>query len=150
MGWTDSHLHDFEIDGVCYGQPSGEAFFDMEQLDERKEHLGNCVVQGDTFLYRYDFGDDWEHRVKVEKTERLATEPSSDAWLLAGKHACPPEDVGGPGGYQDFLETISDPESPEAQEMLEWVGEKFDSEHFDIENTKAAVLQISRRRKRKG
>jgi len=121
----------------------------MEQADESKEHLGDLVAKGDKFLYHYDFGDDWRHRIKVEKVEPLISAPLSDAWLLAGERACPPEDVGGPWCYPDFLETISDPESPEAQEMLEWVGGDFDPEDFDIEDAKAAVSKASRRRKRK-
>lgn len=143
MGWTDSHLHDFRIGDVNYGQPTGNDFFEMDQADESKEHLGNLVAQGDKFLYNYDFGDDWRHRIKVEKVEPLVSEPLSEAWLLAGKRACPPEDVGGPWGYAEFLDAISDPESPEAQEMLDWVGENFDSDAFDIEQAKADVLRAS-------
>ena len=149
MGWMDCHPHDFVINGVNYGQATGDDFFEMEQADESKERLGNLVAKGDKFLYNYDFGDDWRHRIKVEKIEPLTGEPLSEAWLLAGERACPPEDVGGPWGYPDFLETISDPESPEAQEMLEWIGGDFDPEDFDIGATKAAVLKVSKRRKRK-
>lgn len=146
MGWTDSHLHDFRIGDVNYGQLTGDDFFEMDQADESKERLDKLVAQGDKFLYHYDFGDDWRHRIKVEKVEPLVSEPLSDAWLLAGKRACPPEDVGGPWGYAEFLETIGDPESPEAQEMLEWIGEDFDPEAFDIEQAKADVLRVSRRK----
>lgn len=149
MGWTDFHLHDFKINGVNYGPDTDDDYFEMEQADESKVRLGDLVAKGAKFEYHYDFGDDWRHRIKVEKVEPLDGEPLSDAWLLAGERACPPEDVGGPWGYQDFLDTISDPENPEAEEMLEWVGGDFDPEDSDIENAQAAVLKVSKRRKRK-
>jgi hypothetical protein len=149
MGWTDSHLHDFRINGVNYGPNSDEDFCEMEQDDESKARLGDLVDEGAKFDYHYDFGDDWRHRIKVEKVEPLGEEPLSDAWLLKGKRACPPEDVGGPWGYQDFLDTISDPENPEAEEMLEWVGGDFDPEEFNLEEFQAAVLRVSKRSKRK-
>lgn len=149
MGWTDSHLHDFKVNRVSYGEKTGEGFYEEEQVDERKVRLDELVTQGAKFEYHYDFGDDWRHRIKVEKVEPLAEEPLSDAWLLTGKRACPPEDVGGPWGYQDFLDAISDPENPEHEEMLEWVGDDFDPEEFDLEGAQAAVVKISKRRKRK-
>lgn len=85
----------------------------------------------DRILYDYDFGDSWEHDVVLEAIE----EPRPDARyprVVAGKRACPPEDVGGAGGYEGFLKALADPADEEHAEWLTWVGGRFDPEHFDV------------------
>ncbi len=120
----------------------------MEFFDEKKVRLGQLVGQGAKFIYRYDFGDNWEHRVKVEAVAPMESAPLSTAWLITGKRACPPEDVGGIWGYEEFLEAVKDPDSESGREMLDWVGsDTFDPEHFDLERAKVAVANASRRRK---
>lgn len=148
FGWTDCHLHDFEIAGDIFGDPKQDPHGEMEFLDESVARLGQLVAKGAKFIYRYDFGDDWEHRIKVEAVEPLLSVPLSYAWLVAGKRACPPEDVGGIWGYEEFLEAINDPDSVAGQRMLEWVGsDAFDPAHFDLEEARQAVAEASRRRR---
>jgi hypothetical protein len=91
------------------------------------------VAQGfKKFTYTYDFGDNWRHVIQVEKV--LAAEPGARyPRCVGGKRACPPEDCGGPWGYGDFLEAISNPKHPEHEDMLEWAGDEFDPEAFDLE-----------------
>ena len=84
------------------------------------------------FQYEYDFGDSWVHDVKVEKILPLDPEVKYPLFL-EGERACPPEDVGGVWGYEEFLEIIGDPKNPEHDEYLEWAGEDFDPETLDIE-----------------
>lgn len=73
----------------------------------------------------------WEHRIVVEATGKPVTD-----WpyplCVAGERACPPEDVGGPPGYEDFLQAIADPGHEEHDSTLVWVGGAFDPEGFDI------------------
>ncbi|MFN3334675.1 MAG: plasmid pRiA4b ORF-3 family protein, partial [Caldilinea sp.] len=96
------------------------------------------------FRYTYDFGDDWVHVIEVEKI--LPYEQGRVYPLcLAGKRACPPEDVGGVWGYESFLATLSDPSDPEHEAMLEWVGGEFDPEEFDIEEVNAIFANMSKR-----
>ncbi|WP_232624501.1 plasmid pRiA4b ORF-3 family protein [Paraburkholderia ginsengisoli] len=79
----------------------------------------------------YDFGDNWQHRVKVEKI----LPPDSDLRspiCLAGRNACPPEDVGGGPGYIEFLEAITDPSHEDHEQLLEWCGGSFDPDAFDL------------------
>ena len=131
MGWFGYHMHQFIVDGVYYGEPDPDYFFEME--DESKFTLQQIAPRaGKKFKYEYDFGDSWEHTVKVEKV--LAPEEGMTYPVcIKGKRACPPEDVGGVWGYAEFLETISDSDNEEAEEMLDWAGGDFDPEDFDLD-----------------
>jgi hypothetical protein len=86
-----------------------------------------------SFVYEYDFGDGWEHEVRVEKLLPPQQEGRFRPLCLTGKRACPPEDVGGSGGYEDFLEAIRDPKHENHDEMVEWIGGDWDPEAFDLE-----------------
>jgi len=133
MGWYDYHLHQFTINGDIYGDPADDEFDDLGTRDETKFKLSKLIARIPfRFTYEYDFGDGWEHILAVEKllpAERGVHYPV----CLAGKRACPPEDVGGVWGYQNFLTALRDPENPEHAEYLEWVGDNFDPEAFDLE-----------------
>jgi len=140
MGWTDSHLHQFIIDGEYYGIPSPEDWGPV--IDERRSHLNKIApFEGDKFIYEYDFGDSWEHVVLVEKI--LPPEPDIKYPVcIKGKRACPPEDVGGIWGYEEFIEAMSDPSHNEHDSYLEWWGAEFDPEAFNIEEINVALGQI--------
>jgi len=138
MGWLDSHLHIFEVGGVSYSDPSPE--WEPPMSDERRPTLaGLGLVKGSRFAYQYDMGDDWKHELVVEAVEDAETARPRRAVCLAGKRACPPEDVGGIYGYQDFLEAVRDPEHEEHDEVLEWAGGEFDPEAFSVEETNEAL-----------
>lgn len=129
FGWWNYHLHEFEIAGVRYGVDDGEDWGDPPS-DERRVRLRNIVEEGSSFLYVYDFGDYWRHKVTVEKI--LPAQPGATyPTCTGGRRACPPEDCGGPWGYESFLEAISDPDNEEHEPMLEWVGGTFDPDAFD-------------------
>jgi hypothetical protein len=81
-------------------------------------------------IYEYDFGDSWDHAVLLEKilpTEASVTYPR----CIAGKRACPPEDSGGIGGYEEKLEILNHPRRKYYKEVRNWMGD-FDPEHFDL------------------
>ncbi len=132
MGWEDAHLHQFIIRDERYGVPDKEDVGPRQTRDERKYILRE-VVPGERsqFGYNYDFGDYWQHVLVVEKTfppEEGVRYPV----CLAGARACPPEDVGGLPGYENFLEAMRNPEHPEHNEFSEWIGGDFDPEAFDL------------------
>jgi hypothetical protein len=141
MGWTDSHLHQFIVDGVDYGVPDPE-WPELEMQSERRVKLGQIVrAVKDHFVYEYDFGDSWEHVIVVEKV--LPAEPGVRYPVcLAGKRACPPEDVGGVWGYAEFVEAIRQPRHPEHRTMLTWVGGSFDPEAFDLQAVNQALKHL--------
>lgn len=132
MGWTDSHLHSFQIaDRTFSAAPAGE-LAELEMVNEKKYTLE--AILGDSifeFVYEYDFGDGWRHRIQVQS---VAT-PHTD-WFyplcVAGARAAPPDDVGGVGGYAEFLSAINDPKHEEHDSMLVWIGGAFDPEGFDL------------------
>ncbi len=130
LGWTDSHLHEFEIRGRRYGMPDSEEDYGESPLDEVEYRLGELVRVGDRFEYVYDFGDNWRHEVVAEKRVPLERDaPKADC--LAGKRACPPEDCGSTYGYAHLLEVLADPKHEEHAELREWVGPDFAPESFD-------------------
>jgi hypothetical protein len=133
MGWTDSHLHEFVIKGKRYSDLENFEFDDINLEEEMEYRLFEVVsTQGEAIKYQYDFGDSWEHTLVLEKILE-AEEGAKYPRCLKGKRACPPEDVGGIWGYQMYLEAIGNPDHPEHEEYLEWAGEEFDPEHFDLE-----------------
>jgi hypothetical protein len=141
MGWEGSHLYQFVIGGIVYGDPGMLGELDVE--DARTVTL-DTLVRGEKskFLYEYDFGDSWEHELLVEKI--LPQEEGKRYPLcLTGKRACPPEDCGGIWGYVDFLEAIRDPKHPEHEEMLEWVGGEFDPDAFDLEEVNTELQRLT-------
>lgn len=135
MGWTDSHLHDFEIGGVEYTLPDDDIDPDRPVEDDRRWRLDAVVTEpGRRFLYRYDFGDDWRHEVLVEAIGAPVAGVTYPR-VTKGRRNCPPEDCGGPWSYPDLLATLADPRDPEHDSMLDWVGGRFDPEEFSIEAT---------------
>ncbi len=138
MGWYDSHLHQFSVGAEYYGVPHPE----MDVRDERRLKLNQALTAPQQKIrYEYDFGDSWLHDIVLEKV--LDPEPGvSYPRCTAGKRACPPEDCGGVWGYAELLETISDPQHPEHEEMREWLDEDFDPEAFDLDEVNAALRTV--------
>jgi hypothetical protein len=143
MGWSNSHMHEFTVGNTCYGVPD-KSFADTAPavVSEKRATLSTCVAASvKSFRYVYDFGDSWEHNLKVEKI--LVADPALRYPVcLAGANACPPDDIGGPPGYQNFVQAISDSAHPEHQEMLEWCGGSFDPYAFDLESVNADLKRI--------
>lgn len=110
--------------------------------DEQPVKLSKIITGGKfKFFYTYDFGDSWEHEVLAEKM--LTAETDSDyPTCIKAKRACPPEDCGGTWGYQEFLEAIKDPEHPEHEPLLEWVGGSFDPEDTELDEINTLLKTI--------
>jgi hypothetical protein len=135
MGWTNSHLHHFRIGQQLYGDPllMQENFEEMEYEDSTGTKLSDILPRTGRrfrFEYEYDFGDGWRHEVLFEKSVE-AEAGRKYPLCLEGARACPPEDVGGVWGYQEFLEALADPEHEDHDGLLEWAGGSFDPDAFD-------------------
>lgn len=139
MGWTNSHLHEFKAGGRYYGEPDPDFGDELKMVDERQARLNQIAPRvRSRFVYEYDFGDSWEHELVVEKIlppEKGVQYPR----CLDGKRACPPDDVGGVWGYQDFLDAIRDPDHPDHEDMIAWIGGEFDPEAFDLRGVNGAL-----------
>lgn len=143
MGWSDSHLHHFVM-GPGALDRDVEPFltpFDVDEgetgtleADVRLEQV--LATAGDRLHYEYDFGDGWQHTIKLERAEPWV-DGAPDAVCVTGKRACPPEDCGGIGGYAQLLDVLAgrpvDIDADWAEELRRWAPEGFDPEHFDID-----------------
>lgn len=108
MGWEDYHLHMYTIEGLIYGDPADDEYGDLGTINEADYKLSQVIYrEGQRFKYEYDFGDSWDHTLLVEKI-LPPVEGTRYPLCLKGKRACPPEDVGGVWGYENFLEAIND------------------------------------------
>lgn len=130
MGWRNLHLHAFIVDGVSYTSLDDD--LDEDDVDEGDVRLDAVLHAGQRFTYHYDFGDDWLHVVEVEFAVSDAT-LSRHATCLDGQRACPPEDCGGPSGYEEFLTILKDPGDPEHREIIARLSATFDAAAFNRE-----------------
>jgi Plasmid pRiA4b ORF-3-like protein len=141
MGWQGGHMHEFVIGQTNYGEPDPEFPQVPPVVREDRVTLQQALGGLKTIRYIYDFGDDWEHKIKLEKT--LPFDPEmKHPQCIAGQYACPPEDVGGVDGYIDFLDAIRNPAHEEHASMLEWVGGGFDPLTFDLDETNERLSEI--------
>jgi Plasmid pRiA4b ORF-3-like protein len=135
MGWTNSHLHQFKIDKLRYADPMlmEDDFEEMGFEDSTETKLSDLIPEGCkpfSFEYEYDFGDSWHHKIAFEggpTPEKGVKYPI----CLEGERACPPEDVGGVGGYSEFLQALADPKHEEHENFLRWSGGSFNAKAFD-------------------
>jgi len=143
MGWENSHLHRFTFKKKDYGWPDPDGELDIK--NDSIVHLNKVITgKGQCFIYEYDFGDSWEHYCVVEKVLPF-DENKPAALCIAGARACPPEDVGGIPGYEEFLEAVRHPNHQRHKEMLDWAGGAFDSEAFDFNGVNKRLQRVIRR-----
>jgi transcriptional regulator with XRE-family HTH domain len=157
MGWTDSHLHAFDVFGATI---EGEASLDVARDEEVVHDARNYQLcdfdleEKDEIGYEYDFGDGWEHAIVLKKI--LPADPTAVPVCLKGKRACPLEDSHGPFGYQEMLKALADENHPSHEEWMEWTdGRPVDSETFDLEEVNEALAELpshwkARRKERSG
>jgi hypothetical protein len=148
MGWQGYHLHEFVFPDA--GKPEVSIvnddeiifdrkpdFFDYPTLKDTQTKLTDYLFKYQDFEYVYDFGDYWDHQVRVEKVIRNC--PINFPLCIGGKGNCPPEDVGGRGGYKEFLEAIGDPAHPDHEMLVEW-GQMQDYRDFNINEVNEELI----------
>jgi len=135
MGWDNSHLHQFIKDRKFYSEQLEEdwTWDDAHNIDYSEMHVSDLLTkEKDKIEYEYDFGDGWVHEIRLEKI-LPADDTMKSPVCIGGELACPPEDCGGIWGYAQMLEALKDTGHEQHEETLEWIGEEFDPELFDIE-----------------
>lgn len=150
FGWLDYHLHNFRFattvvaipdDSFAPGDLYGE---DITELDTNTTIINELFDNNDNCVYEYDFGDSWEHGIIIEKRLKDTKKNSLPECLSGARHR-PPEDVGGTFGYERFLDTITDKQNPEREEMLAWAekdtgGRIFEPDYFNINEVNRRLL----------
>jgi hypothetical protein len=145
MGWENYHLYMFRIGSKKYGPPDPDGVDDLGLVDAKRIRLTVVVPSvGTTFTYVYDYGDDWEHELLLEAILMPETGVMYPR-CLAGERRCPPEDVGGIGGYADYLEAMFDPNHQEHEDMMMWRG-PFDAEEFSVDEVNQGLAKKFRSR----
>jgi len=140
MGWDGWHMHQFIINGACYG-PSPELGSDVEEEEDvqlSRVFAGRKKIR---MVYKYDFGDGWQHDVDLERTverEPKVTYPR----CIDGARACPPDDVGGPCGYAEFVDAMTDPSHESHDREKEWYEDEFDPEEFVLDKVNRALRKV--------
>jgi hypothetical protein len=143
MGWSNSHLYEIRARDIGWGIPDQD--WGDGPLDASKSRLLDMLedVGVKALKYLYDFGDGWEHTVKVERIAD-AVPGLLHPVLIDGTGRCPPEDVGGPWAYREFVEALADPNHERHTELTQWMGEGFDPLAADIAGHARAVDILAR------
>lgn len=127
MGWEESHLHRFEINGQRFSEKPEE---EADGAEEAGFVLSELLRKARTkFLYEYDFGDGWEHELIVERIDEVPEGHRACIGCIGGKRACPLEDVGGVDGFAEYIAALKNPKHPEHESYREWRG-PFDPSEF--------------------
>ena len=144
MGWLDNHLWEFTADERKYGI----VIPDDPEWNERISNaattkLSALVANGVTDIgYVYDIGDNWQHRIIVEKFK--PAEPGVQyPQFLGGERRCPPEDCGGFPGYCDFLDNIASKQSKKRKAARDWYGRPYDADEIDEQQIVIALKRIA-------
>jgi len=124
MGWLDYHLWEFTAGEHKYGMLlPNDPDWNERIKDAAKTKLSALLTTGEREIgYVYDMGDNWQHRIIVEKTYPQ---------FLGGERRCPPEDCGGFPGYYEFLENIASKQSKNRKAALDWYGGPYDPDEID-------------------
>ncbi len=136
--WDDYHMYLFSPSG--YGSHptiaiSSDDDWEAPEFDALETKLNELFkTEKQTYTYIYDFGDDWIHKITLEK---ILPENITIPKCIKGNGKCPPEDCGGPWGYENLLEILDNPKHEEHKNIKEWLGlkknEKWDENEFDLE-----------------
>jgi hypothetical protein len=149
FGWADTHLHEFIIGGLVYGAPElDEGFTERRTFEATGVRMADLRFPNDpnddslTILYDYDFGDNWQHVIRLERVP--SEEGVKYPRCIDASRSGPPEDSGGPWSYGDFVEAWSDPAHEEHKDIRRWAGRKFHPERCDLDEINKAITKAVR------
>jgi hypothetical protein len=142
FGWEDRHLHEWRVGDITYGL-SDEDSWGEDLRDESTALLADVAPVDSLLRYDYDFGDGWEHLVEVTAVHPYSGQVVPVA-CLGGARACPPEDCGGPFGYEHLIDALRDVDDAEHEDVVEWLGDHFDPAEFDMASVNNRLDQLWR------
>jgi hypothetical protein len=139
MGWSNAHLFEFKLGPITMSMPDDDFLPSTTQWDATHHTLLEAhLTINDTFIYLYDFGDDWKHTLKVVD---ISSAPIRRPRVIAGSGACPPEDVGGLFGYRQFLSAWKNSRHPEHAMSRKWAQGRYEPE-FNLVAADTRVAQL--------
>jgi hypothetical protein len=143
MGWENAHLHMFRIgkrsEIIIKGDDLDADLDDENTFNGSETGVARFIkAPGDRAIYEYDMGDSWLHEVLLEGLF-LKEKGIKYPRCIAGARACPPEDCGGTSGYAHILEVLASPRHPERGELIEWLGDEYEPEKFDLETVRTCL-----------
>jgi hypothetical protein len=146
MLFENHHMFRFDVGEASYGIPLKDDWMDPPTRDAGNIRLAKLVERGITsFIYTYDFGDDWRHLIEIEGV--VAADPKLDyPRFVDGDRRAPPEDVGGFPGFADFVDAMTKPRHPNRKSMLEWYGRPFDPLDISPDEIHARMAKLAKRR----
>jgi hypothetical protein len=150
MLFENYHLFQFDIgkrgEERHYGIPDPDGGDWIKVADAKSVKLGTVIDNGfKTFTYTYDFGDNWEHTIRVEAVG--AADPAHGyPRFIDGSRRAPPEDCGGWPGFENFLEAMTKPRHPERKDLIQWYGRVFNPDDISLADINARVAKLARRR----
>jgi len=147
MGWHDCHMHQFCDGDRLFGRPDPDDLdMGMPPVENERTIKLNRVLwrPGAKMIYTYDFGDNWEHAVVLEKELPLLPDMSYPI-CIDGKLACPPDDCGGIPGFYNLLDALADPDHEQHEELRDWIGGNFDPHAFSIDEVNRKLAPRRRR-----
>lgn len=148
MGWENGHLHRFGVGADRRTRAYFVSEFELnEGVAEDEVRLDQVVTApGDRLFYDYDFGDGWEHVLVVEE---VFDDPPPVPVCLNGRLACPPEDCGGLGGYEEIAAWVRDgydrratPNGLGSEEMRDWLPQDWHPDRFSVDETNDALAAL--------
>ncbi len=146
MGWDNAHLYQFfkDYNGDRIGMIFDDGWGLDDMLDAETVKISDYLAnKGDSIYYEYDFGDGWQHLIKVKELKKDEKHRDGNyPRCLEGANACPPEDCGGFGGFEYLMEVLSNKKHPEHKDMKEWMGGNFDREYFNLDEINQILKRI--------
>jgi Plasmid pRiA4b ORF-3-like protein len=144
MGWRERHLYMFTIEDKAYSIPNRDWDVDRKVYDARRYTLARLFPKlPSRFEYLYDFGDRWEHTIEIEREEPAEFRKQYPIWA-DGAQPCPPEDVGGPPGYHEFLLALQDPNHPPHDNFRAWARSQLYSDRFWVQDATWRMRDVQR------
>ncbi|MCZ7448319.1 plasmid pRiA4b ORF-3 family protein [Rhizobium rhizogenes] len=143
MLFENYHLFEFEAGGRQYDAPGPEGAYGRKTYAARNVRIAALVDRGvSTFTYTYDFGDYWQHTIKIEAANPALEYPC----FLDGEHRAPPEDVGGKSGFTEFLKAMARPRHPQHRQFTRWYGGPFDPADISVDVVQDRIAKLAHRR----
>lgn len=144
FGWENSHMHCFDTTAGRFAALRRSVADDGEFGDADKVFLHEAFAKEKKILYTYDFGDCWQHDIVLEK--RLPPAPGVRyPFVEAGSRGAPPDDCGGPGGYDHLCDLKANGALTEDdRDLLQSAGRNFDPAVFDLATCNKRLLKFCR------